>query len=82
MYNLFLGKSIFATQCPKCNRTYKNKSSLASHMLQQCIDAKYQCSYCFKMFKRHDRMRQHVANIHERGTGYWENEIYFKNHEN
>lgn len=69
-YNLspscwFVGKQEEPVECQNCNRLYKNRSCLSSHLSQDCgKNARFQCPLCQYVFKRKHNLKQHLLGKH------------------
>lgn len=51
--------------CVQCGKAYKNQTSLSRHIHHECGKLpKYSCPRCSKMFKRKDRIKTHLKEVH------------------
>ena len=55
--NLFTGQKKY--KCSTCNRTFRQKAHLNSHMLTHTGEKKIQCNYCDKQFARQSDCKIH-----------------------
>lgn len=61
----FVGKPDEPVECQNCNRVYKNRSCLSSHMSQDCgKNARFECPLCRYFFKRKHNLKQHLLGKH------------------
>lgn len=60
-----LGKPVEPVKCQNCNRVYKNKTCLRSHISQDCgKNARFKCPLCQYIFKRKHNLKQHLIGKH------------------
>lgn len=61
-----VNSSVERYACEKCNKSYKNKRHWHRHVKEECIDVtpKFQCIFCYGMFRRKYHLGRHLQNKH------------------
>ncbi|ENN73532.1 hypothetical protein D910_06819 [Dendroctonus ponderosae] len=51
---------------PKCNKTYKYKSSLSKHLKYECgVEKQFRCTLCSYSGKQKAHLISHMRNVHK-----------------
>lgn len=64
-------------ECPKCSRTYKWRSSLKSHLQNECgKEPRCLCPHCPYRCKVRSNLLKHVRNYHKPPTSVVQNSVF------
>ena len=51
-------------KCPQCNKYFKTKNGLKTHLVMHTEETPYQCNMCEKAFKLKKRLNEHINSFH------------------
>lgn len=64
-YKLILGQKLY--QCPKCDRSYKHRTSYSRHKRLECGKSPaHVCPYCERKFYHKGNLVTHVGLVHNK----------------